>query len=152
MKAAVFKKRDEMAVIDVPNPVAGVGEVVLKVHNCGICGSDLHAVQYGIGMPADTVMGHEFCGEIHSIGADVDGFRIGDRVTSLPYFACGICTWCKRDDAMHCSRLRSLGLGQLPGAYASSSHAAPPACSNSPPTSAPAPARWSSRFRSASTA
>ena len=41
MRAAVFKKKDEMAVIDVPNPVAGAGEVVLKVHNCGICGSEL---------------------------------------------------------------------------------------------------------------
>ncbi len=118
MKAAVFKKRDEMAVIDVPHPIAGVGEVVLKVHNCGICGSDLHAVQYGIGMAADTVMGHEFCGEIHSLGDDVNGYHVGDRVTSLPYIACGLCSWCQRDDAMHCSRLRSLGLGQLPGAYA----------------------------------
>ncbi len=118
MKAAVFKKKDEMAVIDVPNPTAGAGEVVLKVHNCGICGSDLHAVQYGIGMPPDTVMGHEFCGEIHALGPGVAGYRIGDRVTSLPYFACGVCAWCQRDDAMHCSKLRSLGLGQLPGAYA----------------------------------
>ena len=118
MKAAVFKKRDEMAVIDVPDPIAGVGEVVLKVHNCGICGSDLHAVQYGIGMATDTVMGHEFCGEIFSVGAGVNEYQLGDRVTSLPYFSCGVCTWCERDDAMHCSRLRSLGLGQLPGAYA----------------------------------
>ena len=118
MKAAVFKKRDEMAVIDVPNPVAGTGEVVLKVHNCGICGSDLHAVQYGIGMAVDTVMGHEFCGEISSMGEGVNGFQLGDRVTALPYIACGVCAWCRRDDAMHCSKLRSLGLGQLPGAYA----------------------------------
>jgi (R,R)-butanediol dehydrogenase/meso-butanediol dehydrogenase/diacetyl reductase len=118
MKAAVFRKTDEMAVIDVPNPTAGAGEVVLKVHNCGICGSDLHAVQYGIGMAPDTVMGHEFCGEISSLGPGVDGYRVGDRVTSLPYMACGECVWCKRDDAMHCSQLRSLGLGQLPGAYA----------------------------------
>jgi (R,R)-butanediol dehydrogenase / meso-butanediol dehydrogenase / diacetyl reductase len=118
MKAAVFKKRDEMAVIDVPNPIAGAGEVVLKVHNCGICGSDLHAVHYGIGMAADTVMGHEFCGEIHAMGPGVDGYRIGERVTALPYFACGECAWCERDDAMHCSGLRGLGLGQLPGAYA----------------------------------
>jgi (R,R)-butanediol dehydrogenase/meso-butanediol dehydrogenase/diacetyl reductase len=107
-----------MAVIDVPNPTAGAGEVVLKVHNCGICGSDLHAVQYGIGMAPDTVMGHEFCGEIFSLGPGVRDYRIGDRVTSLPYMACGECVWCKRDDAMHCSKLRSLGLGQLPGAYA----------------------------------
>jgi 2-desacetyl-2-hydroxyethyl bacteriochlorophyllide A dehydrogenase len=118
MKAAVFKKRNEMAIVEVPNPIAGAGEVVLKVHNCGICGSDLHAVQYGLGMAPDTVMGHEFCGEIHAMGPDVDGYRLGERVTSLPYIACGVCAWCKRDDAMHCSRLLSLGLGQLPGAYA----------------------------------
>ena len=118
MKAAVFRKTDQMAVIDVPNPTAGAGEVVLKVHNCGICGSDLHAVQYGIGMAPDTVMGHEFCGEIFSLGPGVNSYRVGDRVTSLPYMACGECPWCLRDDAMHCSKLRSLGLGQLPGAYA----------------------------------
>ena len=44
MKAAVYKRQNEMAVIDVPQPKAGPGEVVLKVHDCGICGSDLHAV------------------------------------------------------------------------------------------------------------
>lgn len=118
MKAAVFKKKDEVTVIDVPNPAAGAGEVVLKVQDCGICGSDLHAVQYGFGMPPDTIMGHEFCGEIHSLGASVKGFEPGDRVTSLPYIACGRCDFCKRDDAMHCAKLRSLGFGQLPGAYA----------------------------------
>jgi (R,R)-butanediol dehydrogenase/meso-butanediol dehydrogenase/diacetyl reductase len=118
MKAAVFKKKDEMAVIDLPAPVAGAGEVVLKVHNCGICGSDLHAVQYGLGMAPDTVMGHEFCGEIHSLGAGVNGYRVGDRVTSLPRTSCGVCDWCERDDSMHCPKQRSLGLGQLPGAYA----------------------------------
>jgi (R,R)-butanediol dehydrogenase / meso-butanediol dehydrogenase / diacetyl reductase len=62
MKAAVFRQRNEMAIADVAKPKAGQGEVVLKVHDCGICGSDLHAVQLGFGMPPDTVMGHEFCG------------------------------------------------------------------------------------------
>jgi (R,R)-butanediol dehydrogenase/meso-butanediol dehydrogenase/diacetyl reductase len=118
MKAAVFKKQDEMAVIEVPSPSAGAGEVVLKVHDCGICGSDLHAVQYGMGMPPDSVMGHEFCGEIHQLGAGVEGYRLGDRVTSLPYIVCGACEPCMRDDAMQCAKIRSLGLGQLPGAYA----------------------------------
>ena len=118
MRAAVFKKQDEMAVIDVPVPVAGAGEVVLKVHDCGICGSDLHAVQYGLGMAPDTVMGHEFCGEIHALGPGVNTYHIGDRVTSLPRTSCGVCDWCRRDDSIHCSRQRSLGLGQLPGAYA----------------------------------
>ncbi len=118
MKAAVFKRQDAMAVIDVPEPRAGAGEVVLKVHDCGICGSDLHAVQYGLGMKPDTVMGHEFCGEIHELGAGVTGFRKGDRVTALPFISCGECERCRRDDGMHCERTRGLGLGQLPGGYA----------------------------------
>jgi (R,R)-butanediol dehydrogenase / meso-butanediol dehydrogenase / diacetyl reductase len=118
MKAAAFKQQNEMAVIDVAPPKAGAGEVVLKVHNCGICGSDLHAVQYGMGLRPDTVMGHEFCGEIHELGAGVTGFRGGDRVTSLPFISCDECEACQRDDGMHCAKIRGLGLGQLPGGYA----------------------------------
>ena len=118
MKAVAFKKKDEMAVIETPNPRAGNGEVVLKVHNCGICGTDLHMAQYGMNMPPDSIMGHEFCGEIHELGAGVNGYRVGDRVTALPFVACGVCDLCVRDDAMHCAKFRNLGLGQLPGAYA----------------------------------
>ena len=86
MKAAVFKKQNEMAVVDIPKPSAGAGEVLLKVHNCGICGSDLHLVQRGVGLPVDSVMGHEFCGEIAELGAGVNGYRLGERVTSLPLY------------------------------------------------------------------
>jgi (R,R)-butanediol dehydrogenase / meso-butanediol dehydrogenase / diacetyl reductase len=118
MKAAVYKRQNEMAVIDVPRPIAGPGEVVLKVHNCGICGSDLHAVQYGFGMPPDSVMGHEFCGEIVELGPQVNGYALGDRVTSLPYIGCDSCEQCVRGHGMHCENIRGLGLGQLPGAYA----------------------------------
>ncbi len=118
MKAAAFKEKDRMGVIDVAKPKPAADEVVLKVHNCGICGSDLHACQYGLGLKPDTVMGHEFAGEIHELGAGVGGFRTGERVTSLPYIACGKCEACLRDDGMHCTDMRGLGLGQLPGAYA----------------------------------
>jgi (R,R)-butanediol dehydrogenase/meso-butanediol dehydrogenase/diacetyl reductase len=118
MKAAVYKQPNEMAVIDVPRPVAGRGEVVLKVHACGICGSDLHAVQYGFGMPPGSVMGHEFCGEIVELGPEVGGYAIGDRVTSLPYIGCNTCELCAVGNGMHCENIRGLGLGQLPGAYA----------------------------------
>jgi (R,R)-butanediol dehydrogenase/meso-butanediol dehydrogenase/diacetyl reductase len=118
MKAAVYKQPNEMAVVDVPRPVAGRGEVVLKVHACGICGSDLHAVQFGFGMPPDSVMGHEFCGEIVELGPQVGGYAIGDRVTSLPYIGCNTCEPCVAGKGMHCEDIRGLGLGQLPGAYA----------------------------------
>jgi (R,R)-butanediol dehydrogenase/meso-butanediol dehydrogenase/diacetyl reductase len=118
MKAAVYKRQNEMAVVDVPRPTAGPGEVVLKVHDCGICGSDLHAVQFGFGMPPDSVMGHEFCGEIVEIGPRVSGYAIGDRVTSLPYIGCGNCEQCVAGHGMHCEDILGLGLGQLPGAFA----------------------------------
>ena len=118
MKAAVYKRQNELAVIEVPEPKAGPGEVVLKVHDCGICGSDLHAVQYGLGMPPDSVMGHEFCGEIVELGPQVSGYAIGERVTSLPYIGCNTCEQCLAGHRMHCENIRGLGLGQLPGAYA----------------------------------
>ena len=118
MKAAAFSRQNEMAVIDAPEPNAGSGQVVLKVHACGICGSDLHACQYGMGMPAGSIMGHEFCGEIHEIGANVSGFRMGERVAGLPFVFCGECERCRSGMEIHCHNLKGLGLGQLPGAYA----------------------------------
>ncbi len=118
MKAAVYRRQNEMAVTDVPRPKAGPGEVVLKVHACGICGSDLHAVQYGFGMPPDSVMGHEFCGEIVELGQGVRDYALADRVTSLPFIGCGTCEYCRAGQGMHCENIRGLGLGQLPGAYA----------------------------------
>jgi len=118
MKAAAFKQQNEMTIIDAPKPKPGPGEVVLKVHDCGICGSDLHACQFGFGMPSGSIMGHEFCGEIHELGKDVRGFEMGQRVAALPFVMCGTCDRCKRGMEIHCHNLRGLGLGQLPGAYA----------------------------------
>ena len=118
MRAAAFKQINEMGIIDAPKPSAGAGEVVLKVHDCGICGSDLHACQYGMGMPPGSIMGHEFCGEVHEIGASVRGFEMGQRVAALPFVACGTCDRCRRGMEIHCTKLRGLGLGQMPGGYA----------------------------------
>jgi (R,R)-butanediol dehydrogenase/meso-butanediol dehydrogenase/diacetyl reductase len=69
-------------------------------------------------MPPDSVMGHEFCGEIVELGAGVSGYALGDRVTSLPFIVCGTCEFCKAGQGMHCEKILGLGLGQLPGAYA----------------------------------
>lgn len=117
MKAAAFQAINEMMLMDAPEPTPGAGEVILKVHNCGICGSDLHLVQHGLARPG-TIMGHEFCGEIAELGAGVSDFKVGERVTALPYISCGECDHCLTGDAMHCRAMRGLGLGHLPGAYA----------------------------------
>jgi (R,R)-butanediol dehydrogenase/meso-butanediol dehydrogenase/diacetyl reductase len=105
-------------VIDIAKPQAAAGEVLLKVHACGICGSDLHAVQYGLGLKADCVMGHEFCGEVYEVGPGVSGYQLGERVAALPFITCGTCDRCQRGMEIHCHKLKGLGLGQLPGGYA----------------------------------
>jgi (R,R)-butanediol dehydrogenase/meso-butanediol dehydrogenase/diacetyl reductase len=118
MKAILYKGRDQLEVADVPKPAPGSGEVLLKVHNCGICGSDLHAVAFGVGLKPDCILGHEFCGEIAEVGRDVQGFKAGERVSVLPYSSCGECEFCRSGHGYHCSTMKSVGLGPLPGAYA----------------------------------
>lgn len=118
MKAAVFRRQHQMVVIDVAPPRTRPGEVVLKVHDCGICGSDLHACQHSLTMPAGSIMGHEICGEVYQVGAGAHGLEVGQRVVVLPFTACGRCGRCTHGLELHCHDLRALGFGQLPGGYA----------------------------------
>jgi (R,R)-butanediol dehydrogenase/meso-butanediol dehydrogenase/diacetyl reductase len=118
MKAVLYKGPNQLALADLPKPVPGAGEVLLKVHDCGICGSDLHAVQFGLGLKPDCVLGHEFCGEISEIGPEVSGYAAGERVAAVPFSSCGVCDHCRRGQGYHCEKLKSIGLGPLPGAYA----------------------------------
>ena len=64
MKAAVFRGSDRLlAIEELPLPQAGAGELVLRVHYCGVCGSDLHATHPGLfTVKEGTVLGHEFAG------------------------------------------------------------------------------------------
>lgn len=96
MKAAVYPGHGEPVVIeDVPDPEPGPGEVVIKVHRCGICGTDLSMTKgemwdYGPG----SRLGHEYAGEIVALGAGVDNLAIGERIAVLPSGACGHCPAC----------------------------------------------------------
>lgn len=98
MKAAVFHELGKpLAVEEVAKPQAGPGEIVLKVHYCGICGSDLHSTHPGVFVvPDGTILGHEFAGEIVESGAP--GWKVGEMATALPNNACAEC--------------RALGLGE----------------------------------------
>jgi len=120
MKGAVFHGLGQgMTIEQVPDPKPGPGELVLRVKACGICGSDLHATALPPGLPAGTVMGHEFAGEVVEVGADLRGaWNVGDRACALPCIGCGKCRACLDGDTVQCQTLRTTGLGQLPGAYA----------------------------------
>lgn len=101
----------KIAVIEeVPYPVPGPGQVVMKIAYCGICGSDLHA---SLGkhpfVPLPSTPGHEFSGWIEDIGENVTDFKKGDRVTSEPNLVCGKCYNCLTGRYNICENLRVMG-------------------------------------------
>jgi (R,R)-butanediol dehydrogenase / meso-butanediol dehydrogenase / diacetyl reductase len=100
----------------VADPVPGPSDLVLRVTGCGICGSDLKARP---AMPATTVMGHEFCGEVVAVGGDARStWREGMRATALPVLSCGTCERCRVGDVAHCATAHLIGLGGAPGGFA----------------------------------
>jgi len=81
MKKAVYYGIRDVRVEEVPEPKPGPREAKVKIKYCGICGSDLH--EYLHGPFPETFFGHEACGEVVETGAEVKGFRPGDRVIAL---------------------------------------------------------------------
>ena len=103
-------------VAEVPDPVAGPGEVVIEVEACGLCGSDVHAIEHGLTQPGQ-ILGHEFAGRIAEVGAGVTGWQAGQAVAVNPLGACQACIECAAGLPFRCSALPNLGLS-APGAYA----------------------------------
>jgi (R,R)-butanediol dehydrogenase / meso-butanediol dehydrogenase / diacetyl reductase len=125
VQAAIFHGAGKPLTIEtVPDPAPGPGELVLKVEACGICGSDLHMadIHDGGGMPAlpaGTVMGHEFAGEVVAIGSELkERWQLGTRVTAMPLIGCGKCLACLSGKGLRCATGKGIGLGASPGAYA----------------------------------
>ena len=113
MRAAVFHGARDLRLESVPEPQAGPGDVKLRVHYNGICGSDLHEYYDGpvttrttphplTGVQNPVILGHELCGEVVSCGADVEGLAIGDLVAVDPLESCGGCLWCLAGQYNHC--------------------------------------------------
>ncbi|MBD8561854.1 alcohol dehydrogenase catalytic domain-containing protein [Pseudomonas fluorescens] len=95
MKAVMFRNADEpLTLAEVPDPTPDTGDLVVKVGRCGICGTDVHLTQEHGYFPDNSVIGHEFAGEVVALGADVQGFKIGDIVTAMAGAGCGQCRGC----------------------------------------------------------
>jgi threonine dehydrogenase-like Zn-dependent dehydrogenase len=103
-------------VAEVKDPVPGPDEVVVAVEACGLCGSDVHAIEYGV-TAAGQILGHEFAGRVVEVGASVSGDRIGQAVSVNPVGSCGSCRACARGVPFQCSAVPNLGV-TAPGAYA----------------------------------
>lgn len=116
MRAALLTDDHVFEVVEIADPDPQPDELVLRVRACGICGSDLKAHTF---LPAGSVLGHEFTGEVVAVGSAVrDSWREGQHVASLPLIACGQCRWCLADEPAHCERVDLLGVGASPGAFA----------------------------------
>ncbi|SHF47874.1 Alcohol dehydrogenase GroES-associated [Desulforamulus putei DSM 12395] len=90
MKAVVYLGKEQIAVKEVEKPKLKPGEVLIKVHSAGICGSDLGI--YAGKHPrakAPLIMGHEFTGEVVETLATESDIKVGDKVTVNPLISCG---------------------------------------------------------------
>lgn len=117
MRAAVLIDAEEvLEVQEVGDPAPGPHDLVLAVDACGICGSDLHLAVALRQFPG-IVFGHEFCGRVVAIGAEVSGWNEGDRAVGFPLTGCGSCPACVGGHTAKCDSTTMAGL-QRPGGYA----------------------------------
>lgn len=119
MKAAVFKGVGiPLAIEERPDPVPGPGEIVLRVGRVGVCGTDIHMTSgHGQQAPANSVIGHEFAGEVVAVGDGVSRIKIGDRVAPMPFFGCGRCAACLAGYPIRCPEV-NLSFGGAFSQYA----------------------------------
>jgi len=99
-----------MHLADIDEPVPGKGQVKIKVAAAGICGTDLLIWQGRHKFSVPLVPGHEFSGEVVEVGEDVEGIKIGDRVTTETTLeTCGVCDYCKTKNYNLCSNRKGIG-------------------------------------------
>jgi len=99
-------------VLEVEEPSVPAGCVKIAVQACGICGTDLHIYHDEYRVFPPVVLGHEVSGRVAEVGAGVEGFEIGDRVTTETYAStCGSCRYCREGRPNLCPERRSIGSG-----------------------------------------
>jgi threonine 3-dehydrogenase len=122
MRALVKPARGPgLQIRSVPRPQPGPGDVLVKVHAGGICGTDLHIEEWdpwaASRLHLPRIIGHEFCGTVAEIGPDVQGVAVGDFISGESHVSCGHCHLCRQGEAHICERLEIIGVDR-DGAFA----------------------------------
>jgi threonine dehydrogenase-like Zn-dependent dehydrogenase len=113
MKALIYTGPNALILEDVPVPVPGAGEVLVRVEAVGICGSDMHAYHgHDARRPAPLILGHEAAGRV------AEGPRAGERVAVNPLVTCGHCAACGSGRSHLCPSRQILSMPPRPGAFA----------------------------------
>ena len=118
MKAALLEELEIIAVKEVETPKVGEWEMLIKVHSCAVCGSDIKIFHHGnprVEYP--QIVGHEVAGEVVEVGSQVESFKVGDRVALGADVPCGICEYCKSGLGNNCAINYAIG-HQFPGGFA----------------------------------
>jgi L-iditol 2-dehydrogenase len=108
MRAAVYRGVNDVRVETVPVPEIGPGELLVRVHTCGICGTDLKKISSG-SHSAPRIFGHETSGVVAAVGQGVNQFEPGDRVVVFHHIPCGECYYCLHKTFAQCETYKKVG-------------------------------------------
>lgn len=108
MLAAVYRGKNDVRMETVPVPQIGPGELLVRVHTCGICGTDLKKIATG-SHSAPRIFGHETSGVVAAAGPGVTGFLPGDRVMVFHHIPCRECYYCRHKTFAQCERYKRVG-------------------------------------------
>jgi len=108
MQAAVYRGVNDVRLETVPVPRIGPGELLLRVHSCGVCGTDLKKIATG-SHSAPRIFGHETSGVVAAVGAGVREFQSGDRVVVFHHIPCRDCYYCRNNTFAQCSTYKKVG-------------------------------------------
>jgi len=108
MRAAVYRGVDDVRLEEVAVPAIGAGELLVRVHTCGICGTDLKKIATG-SHSAPRIFGHETTGVVVAVGQGVSHYQAGDRVMVFHHIPCGDCYYCKHKVFAQCPTYKKVG-------------------------------------------
>jgi L-iditol 2-dehydrogenase len=108
MQAAVYRGVNDVRVETVPVPGIAAGEMLVRVHSCGVCGTDLKKISTG-SHSAPRIFGHETAGVVAAVGAGVTDYRPGDRVMVFHHIPCRNCFYCDKKTFAQCATYKKVG-------------------------------------------
>ena len=117
MKALVKSKKEPgLWLEELPVPKCGPNDVLIKVRQTGICGTDIHIYNWDEWsqrtIPVPMGIGHEFMGEVAEVGSEVTGFSVGERVSAEGHITCGVCRNCRAGKRHLCRNTIGLGVNR----------------------------------------
>jgi L-iditol 2-dehydrogenase len=108
MLAAVYRGVNDVRLETVPIPKIGPREILLRVHSCGVCGTDLKKISTG-SHSAPRIFGHETSGVVAAVGESVSSYRTGDRVMVFHHIPCRQCFYCQNKTFAQCATYKKVG-------------------------------------------